>query len=350
MSAARIDVNDVRLELRIEHVMERYGLHARKRGRAIRLPECPSCRLHSSSKAVWINTRKDTWGHFGHGKREGGSCYGDAFDLIAVCESLDRRRDWQRILEIAAKIAGVDARPLTDAERAERRAYHERMRAERDRLAEIEETKMLMEAKLKATATWQRLASQRRNIALRAYLRTARKLNPEPLIEADHVRSDLLGNVHVPLWSLDDGELVNVVSRAISEKNTGPKVLGLAGCPTAGTLCGRLAEIQAGSKVLIAEGVIDTLTAIQLWPDHVVLGAHGAGRLTQIVEAAAPIVHAKGGRLVLVPDGDDVGQRCAINAGEAALDAGLEMDETLVVVDLGDHHDLNDAHCAGWKP
>jgi DNA primase len=136
----------------------------------------------------------------------------------------------------------------------------------------------------------------------------------------------------------------------VSEKNTGPKVLGLAGCPTAGTLCGRVAEITNGASVIIAEGVIDTLTAIHRWPGRVVLGAHGAGRMTRIVETVAPIVLAKGGKLVLVPDGDDVGQRCAIKAGEAALAAGLEMDRTLIVLDLGGYKDLNEAHCAGWKP
>lgn len=350
VTAVRIDVEDVRAELRIEDVINRYGLKVRRHGRTLRAKECPRCRLPSSSEAIVFNPRKDTWGHFGAGKAEGGECFGNAIDLVAVCEGLDTKRDFVKVLEIAAKIAGVEARPLTDDERAARRAYREQQAAERQIQADAEEAAMLREAKLKAASVRQRLLRSRETrTSCRGYL-LSRGLDGGRLLEGDHARSDLLGNPHVTLWSLDDSEPINVVHRVIDEKNTGPRVLGLPGCPTAGTLCGRVADITTGSTVVVTEGLIDTLTAIQLWPDHVVLGAHGAGRMALLVETVAPIIVSKGGKLVLVPDGDDVGQRCAIKAGEAAMAAGLEMDNTLIVLDLGAHHDLNAAHCAGWKP
>jgi hypothetical protein len=348
MVTARINLDDVRSALHIADVADYYGL-GRPGLAKRRLPSCPRCGADSSSKAIVINTVRNTWGHFGHGKEEGGDCYGDAIDLVAACEGLDTRRDFAAVLKRAAEIAGVDP-DLTDAQRVVQRAERERQEADRQRQADREEATMVREAKLKASATWQRLARSRHNRAGKAYLQAVRELKAEALVEADHVRFDLLGNVCVPLYAPDDSELVNVVSRIISETNTGPKVLDLAGCPTSGTLCGRVLDIEAGSTVVIAEGVIDTLTAIRLWPDAVVLGAHGAGRMTSIVETVAPIVKTKAGKLVLVPDGDDVGQRCAIKAGEAALSAGLVMDETLIVIDLGVHHDLNAAHCAGWRP
>jgi DNA primase len=108
-------------------------------------------------------------------------------------------------------------------------------------------------------------------------------------------------------------------------------------------------EIAKGVNTIVTEGVIDTLTAIVKWPGRTVLGAHGAGQLTAIVEAAAPRVKATGGKLVLVPDGDDVGKRQMVRAGEKALAAGLVMDSTLIVVEVAPHRDLNEAHCKGWK-
>jgi hypothetical protein len=350
VSAARLNKDDVLAALNVEDVIRHGDLKVTNGGGSQhRLSECPRCHEKSGSKAIAIDKRSGAWLHHGRERGAGGECSGDLLDLLAAIEGLDSRRDFVELVECAARIAGVEARPFTEEERAERRAHRERVTAERQQAAEREEAMMLREAKLKASSTWQRHGRNRETRTCRAYL-NHRGLDGAHLVGEDYARSDMPGNVCVPLWSLDDSDLVNVVSRIVSEKNAGPKVLGLAGCPTAGTLCGRVAEITNGASVIIAEGVIDTLTAIHRWPGRVVLGAHGAGRMTRIVETVAPIVLAKGGKLVLVPDGDDVGQRCAIKAGEAALAAGLEMDRTLIVLDLGGYKDLNEAHCAGWKP
>jgi len=347
---ARVDVEDVRAVLAVEDVIRHGDLEVSNGGSQYRLAECPRCHEKSGSKAIAINKATGAWLHHGHERAAGGQCSGDLLDLLAAVEGKDPRRDFAEIVEVAARLAGIEARPISESERAELRARRERIAAERQAAADREEASMLHEAKLRAAAMWQRIAPQRHNRTGKAYLRLERALDPDPLIDGGYVGFDQLGNPHVPLWSLDDGDKVNVVKRIITPREGEPKILGLSGCPTSGTLGGRIRDIDGKATVTIVEGVIDTLTAIQLWPDHVVLGAHGAGRMARIAEVAAPIIRARGGRLVLVPDGDDVGQRCAVRAGEAAIAAGLVMDETLVVLDLGAHKDLNDAHRAGWKP
>lgn len=348
---SRLDADDVREAAagNVEAIIIHSGIKHARSGSHFRLSSCPRCGADSGSKSIAANRTTGAWCHHGRERENGGECSGDVLDLFAAIEGLDCRREFGEVLERAAKFLGVEAREYTDAEKAERSRIREQAAAARAQSREQEHASMIREAKLAAAAAHQRVGRQPNNRAGRAYLAT-RCLDGARLVENGHVRHDLPGNVHVPLWSLDDSELVNVVHRVISETNTGPKVLGLRGCPTAGTLCGRVLDITPGATVMVTEGVIDTLTAIQLWPDRVVLGAHGASRMLAIVETVAPIIVAKGGRLVLVPDGDEVGTRNAIKAGEAALEAGLVMDDTLQVLELAGHKDLNEAHCAGWKP
>lgn len=346
MTATKLDLDEVRSELRIVDVINHHGIKVHRSGRKLRASVCPKCGASSSSDAIEFNPARDSWGHFGRGKSEGGDCFGDALSLVAVCAGLDIKRDFPAVLEAAAKIAGVEARQLTEEERAQRRAYRAQRDAQRAREAEIEEAKALAESRLKASARWKSLGHNTKTSTARAYLRH-RGLATDALFDHDYVRSDLPGNIVVPLYSIDDSELINVVTRKNSDDE--PKVIGLPGCPTSGTLCGRIADIEQGSTVIITEGVIDTLTAVTIWCGRVVLGAHGAGRLSMIVETAAPIVKARGGKLVLVPHADDVGQRCMVRAGEAALDVGFAMERDLFVIEFPPHKDLNEAHCAGWK-
>lgn len=49
-----------------------------------------------------------------------------------------------------------------------------------------------------------------------------------------------------------------------------PKTPGLTGHPTDGTLVGHLGLIARGSDVIVAQGVIDSLTAALAWPDAAV--------------------------------------------------------------------------------
>ncbi|HEX4455692.1 MAG TPA: hypothetical protein VH143_32750 [Kofleriaceae bacterium] len=325
--------------LRAEDVIAAYGLRARKLGATYRLAECPGCGSKSSSWAIVINTRKGTWGHFGHGRNEGGACFGDLIDLVAACEGFARRTEWRRVLDRAAEIAGVQA--VTDEQRAELHAQ----RIERERRAAAEERRADAERRERAAADWQALA--RRHHDGEAYLQ-GRGLD-HALVAGDLVRFSHAGDICVRLHDLVDGELVTVQRRLIAPSDPSRKCHTPAGGTTRGTLCGRIQDIGADDTIVV-EGVADTLTAIQLWPAATVLGAAGAGQLAAVVEAAAPAVRTNGGRLVLVPDDDDVGIRCAANAVIAARHAGLVLERTIELIDLGEHHDLNDAHRAGWEP
>lgn len=140
------------------------------------------------------------------------------------------------------------------------------------------------------------------------------------------------------------------MSRARYIDGREPKVRGLAGCPTAGTLVGALPDIAGPVTVIIVEGLADALTARLIWPDAVVLGAHGAGRMALIAGHAARRVRLVGGRLGLGCHADDAGESATERAGRAAIAVGLRLGVDLAVIDHGDAKDLNDAWRAGWRP
>jgi hypothetical protein len=197
---------------------------------------------------------------------------------------------------------------------------------------------------------WQHLA--RRSPDGEARLR-ARGLDPVPLIASDSVRFGDDG-ISIPLFCLATSVIHNVVTR----RNSGePKVLGMRGCTTRGSLVGRVPDIEPGGAdvVVITEGVFDTLTGLQAFDGCRVLGCNGASMMPSLVEAAAPRVAAIGGWMLIVPHADadergpGAGERAAVKAARIAIAAGLVLGKSLRLVDLDGHKDLNDAWRAGWR-
>lgn len=327
MSAPRFDRDDVVQQLRPAAVLDHFGVKARHSGGELRTHVCPVCGPRSR-EAVAVNAATGRWIDHAHG------CRGDVLALLAGLAGLDIRRDIRRVLDLGASLASVEPTIHQHAVRQ----HDERTRVEADR----------REARYRAANEWRRLARVRRHEVGERYLR-CRRLDPQILVEGDYVRFYANGDLAVPLWSMEDGEIVNVVRRVIAPTGDEPKVRGLRGCPTSGTLIGRVHEVERG-YAMIVEGVADALTAVQLWPDRVILGAHGAGRVADVVRASAPRVRDRGAGLVLVPDGDDVGQRCALRATDIAIASGLVVGRDLHLIDVAPHHDLNEAHCAGWLP
>jgi len=184
-----------------------------------------------------------------------------------------------------------------------------------------------------------------------AYIES-RGLDASVLIERDAVRFDINGNPVVALRNFVDGRIMNVVTR---RRRVGelPKAPGLTGCHNIGSLVGRIDQVTG--DVVVVEGVVDSLTAIETFPGVAVCGAHSAGAMAALIEAAAIRVSVTGGVLWVVPhaDGHDgipgAGERAAITGGRAAMALGLELGRTLRIVDLGASEDLNDAWRAGWR-
>jgi hypothetical protein len=86
------------------------------------------------------------------------------------------------------------------------------------------------------------------------------------------------------------------------------------------------------------------------FPGCVVVGANGAARMPHVAAAIAPRLVAARGWLLIVPHADGgTGEDWAAKAVIAAEQAGLKLDESIHLVDLGAHKDLADAVQAGWQ-
>lgn len=339
----RLDKDAVLAELRARDVVQHFQLQGRAVGDELRVGVCPACGPRARKDTVAINLITGRWVDHAH------SCSGDLLALVAGLGGLDIKRDFERVLELAASIAGVGpgADPAQVARAAERR---------RELEARLEEKKRAERARAikHAHAVWHQLLS--RSFRGENYLRDVRGLDVDRLVEIDLVRFGQSGDPFVALRS-SKGEILNCVRRVIDPRPDGPKVVGLPACPTAGTLVGAIPQLTPGARVVVTEGVIDTLTACLAWPGAIVLGAHGVSRYTMIVGAVAPLVVARSGELLLVGHDDQVGRdaldasmKLAIEAGLVTLDAGGEPMCSVRAVAIGGAKDLNDAWRAGWRP
>lgn len=340
MTAARLDADHVRLELGVERVMDAYGLVGVLRNGWYRLRACPRCGEKSSRQAIAIEAKSGRWLHHGSERGAGGECSGDLFGLIAACAGLDTKRDFTRILELAAAAAGIAAGgpddPALDARIAARLRERE--------AEEVADRVRRQEAAIRAADYWEALDDY--SDAGETYL-TRRGLDPYPLIHAGAVRFSREGDPCVALRS-NAGRVTSVATRHIELRGR-PKVEVERGTSTEGSMVDAVDRIAHGRDVVLVEGVMDAFTARIAWPDAVVLGANGAGNLVKVAKnAIARILLAKT-RLVLVPHDDEKGVRGMTAAGQIALAAGLELERTLRIEPLP-AKDLNDAWCAGWRP
>jgi len=342
----RIDVDRVRDEVSSERgarsIIERYGLEVRQRSsRWLRLRECPRCHYVSSSLAIGIRVDGEAWVHHSSARE----CRGDMFDLIGACEGFDARKDFRRALKIAMEMILIDGE-VDDDERIAR----ENERRKRREDAARAERQRIEAAQISAGNEWARLKREWWKKP-RAYVES-RRLDARKLIEHGYLLLDQDGNACVPLFGFD-GELVNIARRFARPRDPSRKVTCMKDCPhSGGAYLGRLQEIQHGTTAVLTEGIFDSLTAAQIWPERVILGASGKGQLATIARHAAPLILEHGGRLVLVPQNDASGggQDAMVRAGRAAQEAGLVLDRHLFVLDITPHKDLSDAHCHGWRP
>lgn len=332
MTFARITPNDVRAELSAAIVIREYGLRATRRGSQFRLKECPRCHEKSSRDAIAIDARSGSWCHHGFERAAGGACSGDVLDLIAACEGLDCKRDFRRVMERAAAIAGVV--DMSDVERDNRRREAECRAVEAD---EEERLSFLTSREIAATH-WTVLP--RHSDPGAAYL-ASRGLDAAAFDCVRYPSNGIAVAIHDA-----DGKPMSVVTRQYDRK---PKVLALEGSKTRGTMIDSVADVVHGRDVVIAEGVVDALTARIAWPNAVVLGANGAGKIKEVVESALARAKLAGVRLVLLPHDDEQGINAVTVAARIAVAAGFELESSLMIVDLP-KNDLNASWCDGWRP
>jgi phage/plasmid primase-like uncharacterized protein len=333
----RLTRDAVALALTPHAVLRHFGLEMRPAGDELRGRLCPSCGKRAR-ESVALNVNSGRWSCFAHG------CCGDLFSFVAGLAGLDVRRDFGRVLEVAAEIAGVE--PTTDPEEAIRfrRRQIEREAAERIEQA-ARRARREADARTRASVEWTGLTRHLQSAPGRQYVRS-RGLDPQELLKCSVIRFYPSGDVATPLWGFDDGELVNVVRRRICDED--PKVLGLKDCPTAGTMGARVRDISDKAITIIVEGVADSWTAMTAWPDATVLGAHGAGNLPKVAEAARTRLARATGRIVIVPHRDHAGAQATAAVRSRLVDGGVAT-ARIAVLELA-YKDLNDAWLAGWRP
>lgn len=333
-----ISVDDLRALFRPEAVIAACGLDAIQRGRAWRLRTCPFCGVKPSRKgcAIYRRKRDGQWRctHHGH---EG--CAGDLLDVLAVREGIDRRRDFARLVEVAAQIVGI-APQDPDLERR----IAERVAA--DRAQREQEERERAEALTAMPTAWEALS--RRSVTGERYLQS-RGIDPAELrAQGDLVRYTESGELAVPLRSLEAGAIVGIQYRSAGGKGFRMEPWS---APEESALTGRLAELdrQGVDVAVVVEGLADTLAARLAFPGCAVFGAAGVAHVEHVAATVAARVLEIGGWMLLTVDDDEVGIEAAADAIGAAQHAGLVLDRDLHLVDLGEYHDLADAHAAGWR-
>lgn len=98
---ARIDKADVRAALTPGRVLDHFGIDHRRAGGELRFQICPECGPRTRDDSVSVNASTGRWRCLAH------ECSGDLFAMVAGYAGIDLVRDFSRVVEVAADIAGV---------------------------------------------------------------------------------------------------------------------------------------------------------------------------------------------------------------------------------------------------
>lgn len=362
------DRDKVRAALTAEAVAAHYQMGGTWRGRWMRSKRCPITD-HST----------DAFGLSRDGLFHCHACDigGDLLLLIALAEGKNITTDFGAILELAAAIAGLvedddfgggappaPARPAPPA------------------IPPLKERTEL--AKRRAAFVWERLADDGRMVA--AYLRD-RGLDPAIVMAREDLRSapirgpwperssdDLdklrrmftVGGMGIPVRSITDGRMVDVRVRRYEPGPDQPKIIGMVGgvCRQDNELAGcygRPHHVDSDLLVVV-EGALDYLTALQIWPDAHILGAVDAGSTPLVAGFAAQCLAERDdkSRLLIVEQFDGerlVNGKLVAGAADRAINETCNAATKRMIRLLGPrrlgwlfcepHKDLNDLHRAG---
>lgn len=323
---ASIKRDDVLSALRPEDVVNHFGIKGQWRGRWMRSRRCGENDAHGSD-AFAINRETGKW-HC-HSCDKGG----DLLMLVALSAGLSVKDDFPKVLEIAAEIAGVtpvnDGSDMFGIGPAPRPA-----RPPMPELAPLPERIAL--AKKRAAWVWERLYTADRFAIPQAYLKE-RGLDAALVLSREDVRSTPLQiskelrtkieerapdisaemrtlwwtmgvrkgtlSIALPIRCVTDGRLVDVRLRRVEPLDDMPKIVSMVGNVTESAaergktrqLVGCYGNPHAidADHVVIVEGAMDYLTALQVWPDAQVLGAVNAGSLALVTAHAAAALAAR---------------------------------------------------------
>lgn len=326
-----VDKDTVLAALRAEDVATYLGISGAWRGRWMRSRRCGAA--DHGTEAFGI-ARDGMWHCWACDKG------GDLLALIAASEKLDVRADFPAVLELAAKIAGVDTGDPWDA----LGKAAPRPRAPLPPPVPLVERIAL--AKRRAAWAWDRLmahhevARERRDgrvlsvgdlylesrgidpikiYALEEIRETPMRVSMQEIAKSDDMRSMsyLFASpaIALPVRGLD-GALVDIRVRRFEPRPDQPKIVGMLGGVTAGPAeagrprqlvgCyGRPHEVDA-DLVVVVEGLMDYLTALIVWPEACVLGAVEAGSLALVAGHASRELARRDGtsRLLIVEQAD----------------------------------------------
>lgn len=333
---AHVERDAVMAQLRAEDVAQHLGIKGQWRGRWMRSARCAETD-HAS----------DAFGLARDGKWHCWSCDkgGDLLLLLALGEGLDPRADFPKILEIAAGIAGVELEPGADLFGTGPVKPDPKPRPAPPPIASISERIAI--AKRRAWWAWDRLHVDGDTPSV--YLRS-RGLDPDVILSREELRytplrltPDLRAKIDsrdpdisddtrtlwytmgtrrgtlsmvIPVRSANDGAMVDLRARRLEPEPGQPKIIGMVGGVTSAPAergrgrqlvgCyGRPYAVDA-DHVVITEGAMDYLTALQVWPNAQVLGAVEAGSLAIVTAWAAQALAARDSdsRLTIVEQSD----------------------------------------------
>lgn len=135
------------------------------------------------------------------------------------------------------------------------------------------------------------------------------------------------------LQLVDMREVVNVVGRLFSASDS-PKAHSLAGCSSHGVFC---CDYTGQLDVLIVEGVFDYLTARQVFPESLVIGAHGATGLTY---AALTALGYSAASITILAHNDNAGAKNSRAALELLIASGVQPEAVRTIQLQSDLNDL----------
>jgi len=351
-----IDKDAVIGQLTAEDVARHLGITGTWRGRWMRSMRCGTADHSSDAFAL---ARDGMWHCWACDKG------GDLLALVAASEGLDVRADFPRVLEIAARIAGVDDSDSFGAQVK----LEPKPRAPAPPVAPLADRIAL--AKRRAAWVWDRLlahadgARQRsdggwrtvaelylesrglsKDVQKREEIReTPMRATMEEIAKHPELKSlaylFTAPGLVVPVRAVEGGALVDLRVRRYEPRPGQPKIVGLLGGITCGPAeqgrprqlvgCyGRPHVLDDEQLVVIVEGLMDYLTALHRFPEAHVLGAVEAGSLALVTAHAARLLDRRDShtRILIVEQNDPPRTLRDGRVVAGAADASINEDPT----------------------